>query len=73
MSGKTKRTGRKTSKDKLPKKQEDLIDFDSWFWFKMRDKRLREVQKTEIKIFFSQKGLKDKEYKSKYEEILKLY
>lgn len=73
MSGKTKKTSKKSSKAKLPKKQEDLIDFDSWFWFKMRDKRLREVQRSEIKIFFTQKGLKDIESKSKYEEILKLY
>jgi len=73
MSSKTKTFKKKTAKAKSLKKQETKIDFDSWFWFKFKEGLVREVQKKEIQVFFSQKGLKDKEEKSRYDEILKLY
>lgn len=73
MSGKKKKAKRKLSKAKPLKIQEDLVDFDSWFWFQTQNKRLRDTQKIEIKIFFTEKGLKNREPKSKYEETLKLY
>lgn len=73
MSNKTGNTSRKSTKSKSPKIQEDLIDFDSWFWFQTKDGKLRETQKREIRVFFDLKGLKDKETKSKFSETLKLY
>jgi len=73
MSSKKRTTKKKATKRKPLKKQENLIDYDSWFWFKLKEGQLREVQKREIKVFFTEKGLKDTEDKSRYEEIFKLY
>jgi hypothetical protein len=49
------------------------IDFDSWFWKMQNQKILRPEQKSEIRVFFTQKGLQDKEEISRFNEILKLY
>jgi len=64
---------RKSRKKTKPVKKVELIDFDSWFWFKLRENNVKPWQKAEIKVFFDGKGLKEKESRSKYEEILKLY
>ena len=64
----------KNSGERQPKTiKEPQIDFDSWFWFKVRDGRLGYWQVSEIKVFFAGKGLKDKEPKSKFEDTLKSY
>lgn len=73
MSNRTKKKTRRKKTSKQLKSKENLIDFDTWFWFKEKDKKVRPEQKKEIRVFFEQKGLKDKEEKTRYEEILKLY
>ena len=53
--------------------QEELIDFDTWFWFAVMEKQVRNEQKSELKAFFTKKGLKNKEIKQKFYEILTHY
>lgn len=73
MSSGKRKAKKKVTSSKSLKKQEDLIDFDSWFWFQTQGKKVRDSQKNEIRVFFDKKGLKNRETKSRYEEILKLY
>ena len=73
MGSKTSKTSKKKGQSKSVKIQDTLIDFNSWFWFQTQSKKLRDTQKSEIKVFFAQKGLKDRETKSRYDETLKLY
>lgn len=68
-----KKIKRKSKQSKSLELKEDQIDFDSFFWFQTQNGRLRNIQHTEVKVFFKQKGLKDKETKSRFEEVLKLY
>ncbi len=69
-----KRTTRNSRKKaKQLKSKVELIDFDTWFWFAETAKRVRHEQKHEIKVFFSEKGLKDREEKQKFYDTLKLY
>ena len=72
MKNKTRKSSKNSGKKPLTT-QEDQINFNSWFWFKVRDGRLRDTQKSEISIFFASRGLKDKEPKSKFEDTLKFY
>lgn len=66
--------GKKAKRKKSIKKaQEVLIDFDSWFWFQVKEKKFRPEQSKELKVFFDSKGLKDKESRQKFDEIMKLY
>ena len=73
MSRKAKGTSRKNKSSKQLEIQSDLIDYNTWFFCQSRDKKVRPEQKNEIKVFFGEKGLKDTESKSKYDETLKLY
>lgn len=73
MSTRTRKKTKRSTKAKSKKTLDNSIDFDSWFWLKVKESRLRDVQKKEVKVFFNQKGLKDRESKDKYEETLKLY
>ena len=73
MSSKTGKKKKKSKKSKVLKTQEDLVDFDSWFWFQEKAGKIRNTQKSEIKVFFEKKGLKNKELRSKFDETVKLY
>lgn len=73
MGSKARKSTRRRSTRKSLKTQEDLMDFETFFWFKTRDGVVRDTQKKEIRVFFTEKGLGTKETQSKFEEILKLY
>lgn len=72
MSKRTRKPRVSKVKAKI-KKIDTTIDFESWFWFATRDKKVNDWQRKEIRIFFEAKGLKDTEERSQYDETLKLY
>ena len=61
------------SKAKTAKKEDNRVLFPVWFSNKVHRKELNAWQEAEIRAFFKDKGLKDKEEPDKYEECLKLY
>lgn len=52
---------------------ENPISYGFWFTTAIRDGRVQFWQDREIEVFFKNRGLTDKELKSKYDEMLKLY
>lgn len=73
MSTSKRKTRKKTTKAKSSKSKVELIDFDTWFFFAVKDGQVRDTQKAEIAVFFKGKGLKYKEEKSRFDDTLKLY
>jgi len=58
---------------KVQKPVENSISYGFWFTTALRDGRVQFWQDKEIEVFFRNRGLTDKELKSKYDEMLKLY
>lgn len=67
MNAKRKRKSKKVAKEDI------RISFDVFFNLMVKEGKLGFWQKSEISVFFKQKGLSDLEDKDKYLEILKLY
>ena len=76
METKKKKTTTRKKRSAAPKrakKKPEQVLFSVWFSKKVFKAELKFWQEAEIKAFFKDKGLSDKEEPDKYEECLKLY
>lgn len=58
---------------KAQEPKEEPIGYGFWFTIALRDGRVNFWQDKEIFVFFKNRGLTDRELRSKYDEMLKLY
>jgi hypothetical protein len=70
-------TEKKPRKARTNKKEqvkvENQISYGFWFTTAIKDQKVQWWQDKEILVFFKNRGLSEKETKSRYDEMLKLY
>lgn len=69
----TARAKKSEKKQETKKPEENKIAFGFWFTTAIRAGKVEFWQDKEILVFFKNRGLSDRETKSKYDEMLKLY
>lgn len=51
----------------------ETIDFDSWFYKKVRDGIFRDFQKNEVQVYFQESGLRRIETEATFEDKLRSF
>lgn len=60
---------------KIIEKQDcsDLIDFDTWFYKKMKEDKFRVFQRSEVRVYLNELGLKNVEKESTFDDKIKSF